>query len=237
MEEKVLLIDKGDSAGLMYDELMRTLERSSMEQRIYRLMIEVPMLSRSQILLYFGKEEAMQTVTALNHMLKKEILVHAGFISSDGGEEYYMLRRNDLSNLPPEHTNRYINSARNKREAVNLQKSFWVYLDFKNIGQAGNFAREQSNHDFFTMVFEMNYTTYDILFLEKGRDYVQTFTILKGLEKNYDQWDKDHLHRILLLEDKKQLADAQKYHLVNGLEFYAIRDYSKGKTLYYNGKA
>ena len=188
------------------------------------------------MLLYFGEDMAVYTVSAINHLKKKKVLILAEFMKNDDAEEYYMLRRNDLHNLVLEKPNPYINPGNNRREAVCLYKSFWVYLDFKRIGMAANFARETSRYDFFTMVFEMNHTTYDVLFLEKGRDYVQTFAMLKALEKNYDDWDKDHIHRILMLEERSQLEEAKRYDLINGLEFYALLDSETGHISYIQNK-
>ena len=232
MTEEALLIDKNERSSAM-EERMQSMTRVQAEQEIYSLLMEFPMLSKRQILRYFGEEQMVYTVTALNRMLKKGVLIYADFMPENEQDEYYMLHRNDMQNLILDNPNPFIRPARNKHEAICLQRTFWVYLDFKKIGVANNFAREQSKHDFFIMVFEMNYTTYDVLYLEKGRDYVQTFAILKSLEKNYDEWDKSHLHRILLLDDVSQLEDAMKWNLINGLEFYVLLNNKSGKTNYY----
>lgn len=227
-----VLIEKNDLSTI-YENTVESMQQKHLEQDIYFLLLEIPMLSQSQIVLYFGEGLAQRTIAAITRMKKKGVIVLADFMDNEA-DEHYMLRRNELDNLILDKPNPYINPLKNKREACILQKAFWVYLDFKKLGLADNFGREKSRYDFITFVFEMNHTTYDLFLLEKGKDYVSTFTLLKSLEKNYDEFEKNYIHRILIVEEEVQLADAQKYGLINGIEFYVLMDKKKGSLQYIN---
>ncbi|MCD8109363.1 MAG: DUF5697 family protein [Clostridiales bacterium] len=198
------------------------------EQTICRMVRSIGMLTKGQLWEYFKETVSQENVSRLLRNLAKAGQVY--MLPEDGLKDsaqehyvpdsrisdpaYYKVAGNTYASM--EKYRKHMESLGNRCQA------FWLYLMFREAGNAGfPVAVESSDFPFIILAFSMMDEIYEVFYIKKGRE--ADLAPLQANERYLSQGERDALRRIVMVDDAGQIQDILKFHIQGVRCFAAIK--------------